>query len=177
MRIAITGSAGTGKSTLSQALGRALGLPVVPEGMREYLERTGVDLHTLGHEGLKSLVIGLWEERRPLEERAGFVADRCSVDFAAFWLYYRFEVDPRTEDLQRDFRAHAGRYDRVIVLPYGAIPLAADGVRSANRWTQLHYQLLLEGLLARLVPPERLLRVPASLGGLDERVGWVSARL
>ncbi len=177
MRIAVTGSAGTGKSSLSGARGRALGLPVVPEGMREYLERSGVKLHSLGHEGLKALVLALWEERGPAEEQPGFVADRCSVDFAAFWLYYRFEADPRTEALQRAFRERAGRYERVIVLPYGAIPLRADGVRSANRWTQLHYQLLLEGLLSRLVSPERVLRVPPSLAGLEERLSWVMARL
>jgi nicotinamide riboside kinase len=177
MRIAITGSAGTGKSTLACALSERLGLALVPEGMREYLERTGVDLHDLGPEGLKAVVLQLWRERQQAEDTERFVADRCSVDFATFWLYYRFEFDPGTAEIQAAFARHAERYDRVVVLPHGSITLAHDGVRVTNPWTQLHFQLLLEGMLARTVPPAKLLRVPPQLHSLEERLGWLLPRL
>lgn len=174
-RIAITGSAGVGKSTLTRRLAAVLGVPWIGEGMREYLERTGIDLHLLGPEGLRELVVRLWEERKEEEARAaaGFVADRASYDFAAFWLYYRFAGDdPVTERILAETTA-PGRYDRVYLLPWGAIPLVADGVRSPDRWVQLHSQLLIEGVLARWAPDAR--RVAAT--GLEERVAEVLADL
>jgi nicotinamide riboside kinase len=174
-RIAISGSAGVGKSTLARALADRLGVPYIGEGMREYLERTGANLHDLGPDGVRSVVLALWEERKAAEAAArdGFVADRSSYDFGAFWLYYHFAAPDRdTERLFSETLA-PGRYDRVYVLPWGRIPLVADGVRSTNPWTQLHLQLLLEGVL-RMHAPDA---VEVGAVGLDARVAEVLASL
>ncbi len=159
-RIAISGSAGTGKSTLARRLAAELGVPYIPEGMREHLARTGTSLHALGMDGLRSLVLALWDERRDAEARAtaGFVADRASHDFAAFWLFYRFAAE---DDVTTRYFADAlapDRYDAVYVLPWGAFPIEADGVRTPNRWAQLNYQLVVEGLLRMHHPQFRTLR-------------------
>jgi nicotinamide riboside kinase len=170
-RIAISGSAGVGKSTLARRIAEELGVPYIGEGMREYLERTGVDLHTLGPDGVRTLVLRLWEERREREEACtgGFVADRSAYDFAAFWLYYHFAApDEATGRVMEEWLA-PGRYDRVWLLPWGRIPLVADGVRSTNPWTQLHLQLLLEGILRRHAPETRELAAVT----LEERVAAV----
>ena len=37
----------------------------------------------------------------------------------------------------------------MVLLPYGRLPLVADGVRSSNPWVQLHTQLLIEGMVRR----------------------------
>ncbi len=153
-----------------------LGVPCIPEGMREYLERTGASLHMLGHAGLKDLVVALWEERKEAEARAtgGFVADRAAHDFGAFWIYYGFAADdPLTERILSE-TLDAARYDRVYLLPWGAIPLEADGVRTPNRWTQLHMQLVLEGLLRMHAPELHLLLRSVAL---DARVQEVLADL
>ncbi len=151
-RIAISGSAGVGKSTLARALAAELGLPYIPEGMREYLESGAPNLHTLGPDGLRTLVLRLWAERQEREAAAcnGFVADRASYDFAAFWLFYRFAEpgDPVTEAYLAA-TMDSSRYDLVVVLPYGRLPLVADGVRSSNPWVQLHTHLLIEGMARR----------------------------
>ncbi len=175
-RIAISGSAGTGKSTLAQRLAAELGVPYIPEGMREYLARTGASLHALGMGGLRDLVLALWEERKNAEARAtaGFVADRASHDFAAFWLYYQFAMeDASTEALLSEALA-PGRYDRIYLLPWGAIPLVDDGVRTPNRWAQLHLQLVLEGLLRmHAIPTPRALVALR----LDDRIAEVLSDL
>ena len=71
--------------------------------------------------------------------------------------------------------AHA--YDAVVVLPWGALPLENDGVRSTNHWKQLHFQGLLEGLLGRFVGSDTLLRLPTDLQDLDARLAWVEGRV
>lgn len=153
-RIAICGSAGTGKSTLARRLAAELGVPFIGEGMREYLERTHVDLHSLGWDGLQSLVLTLWEERKAAEAacQAGFVADRASYDFAAFWLYYRFAQPGELTERYFAETLAPGRYDRILLLPWGRIPLLSDGVRSSDPYVQLHLQTLIEGMLHRHAP-------------------------
>lgn len=177
LRLALSGSAGTGKSTLGRALAARLELPYLPEGMRQRIE-AGLDLHTLDHGALRALVEELWREQREAEARAveahgGFVADRSSVDFAAFWLHYHFAEDGEaTAAWFAETLAHARSYSHIVLLPWGVLPLVADGVRSSNPWVQRHYQATVEGLLFRELAPPRLLVLPPFVP-LQARVSWV----
>lgn len=174
--LALSGSAGTGKSTLGRALAERLGVPYLPEGMRARIEG-GLDLHSLDHEGLRALVRSLWDEAREAEEAArqragGFIADRSSVDFAAFWLHYGFTDDSDASAAWfQETLGHAQRYDGVVLLPWGVLPLVADGVRSSNPWTQRRYQATVEGLLFREAGQKLWLMPP--IQGLEDRVQWV----
>jgi nicotinamide riboside kinase len=177
-RLALAGSAGTGKTTLGHRLAQAFSVPFLEEGMRARLE-AGLDLHTLDVEQLASLVESLWQEQRENEAQAiathgGFVSDRSSVDFAAFWLHYGFAQDlDRAESFVRDTISHAEAYDGIIVLPWNALPLVADGYRSTNPWIQKRYQALLEGLLHRDVPLSRTHLLPTDCLPIEDRLQWV----
>ena len=176
-RLTLAGSAGTGKTTLGRALSEHFGVPYVPEGMRSRIEG-GLDLHALGHEGLRGLVVDLWREQQALQQAAvrdhgGFVADRSPMDFAAFWITYHF-TDDHDKSLKffTETRAGMSDVDRIIVLPWGVLPLVADGVRTANPWVQRGFQALLEGLVQRECAPEALAWMPDFIE-LSDRVEWV----
>lgn len=177
-RVALSGSAGTGKTTLGRALASALDVPYVPEGMRDRLE-AGLQLHTLGRDGLRALVRELWHEQQAREAAAvrahgGFVSDRSPVDYAAFWLTYRFTEDPAaTAAFFAETLGAVDRYDRIICLPWGVVPLHADGVRTSDPWVQRAFQATVEGLLTREVPEARLALLPTVVEGVDARVAWV----
>jgi hypothetical protein len=146
--------------------------------MRARLER-GLDLHSLGTRGLRAIVRELWQEQRAAQEAArdGFVADRSSLDYAAFWLHYDLHEDPDGTDVHlEEMRASADDYDRILLFPWGALPLEHDGVRTTNRWVQLRFQTILEGLLERWAPSGLVARVPAH-DDFDARLAEVLAAL
>jgi broad specificity phosphatase PhoE/nicotinamide riboside kinase len=177
-RVALSGSAGTGKTTLGRRLAEVLGVPFLEEGMRRRLA-AGLDLHRLATAGLERLLHELWDEQVALEDaaRGGFVADRSAADHAAFWIHYGLLHErERTEAWLATTLARLRRYDRVLLFPWGVLPLADDGVRSTNRWAQFQFQATLEGLLLRHAPAGRLLRVPAS-DDLQARLDGVLALL
>jgi broad specificity phosphatase PhoE len=180
-RLALSGSAGVGKSTLGRSLAEHYGVPYIPEGMRARLE-AGLQLHDLDHAGLRGLVEELWAEQQEAEQDAirsfgGFVSDRGAVDYTAFWLHYRFTDD---EDASARFFAETlgwvPTYDRIVLCPWGVLPLHADGIRSSNPWLQRHFQAVVEGLLARELDPARLLKLPPLLA-IEERMRWVTTAL
>jgi broad specificity phosphatase PhoE/nicotinamide riboside kinase len=176
-RIALAGSAGTGKTTLARRLADELGLPYIAEGMRARLE-AGLAPLALRPPELRALMREMWQEQRAAEAAAarGFVADRSSIDFAAYWLQYGLydEVD-ETEAWLAQMRAEAARYTQLVLLPWGVLPLEDDRVRSTNRWMHRRFQATLESLLLEL-PQHGVLRVPPT-ADFDERLAWLKPRV
>ncbi len=172
LRIATSGSAGTGKTTLARRLADELELAYVEEGMRPRLER-GLDLHGLGPDGYRALLRELWNEQVALEDAAlaGSIADRSPLDFLAFWQHYGlFDDEVATSEFVDVVVARTARLDAVILLPWGALPLREDGVRSTNPFVQQRFHDLVAGALDRHLPRERLIRIPLECTDLEARV-------
>lgn len=181
-RIAITGSSGTGKSTLAEALAAEWNVPCIPEGMRRRI-RSGLNQHEMSDAERRGLAHELYAEmvggmRAALESDGGFVSDRSPIDSFAFWLYYGFGLEEAETDALADtMRADIEMLDAVVVLPWGTIPLIADGVRTPNKWIQLHFQHLVEGLTARFMPADRIWRMPENVVPVEDRMRWIMDRL
>ena len=178
LAIALSGSAGTGKTTLGRRLADELGIVYIEEGMRRRLE-SGLKLHDLDRVELLALIEEIWREQLEQELEAGgaFVVDRSSYDFAAFWLHYgMYGRDGEGAQLLDEWCDHGRRYDRVVLLPWGVLPAEADGIRSVNPWIQLRFQSILEGLLQRRAPEGQILRMPADRD-LEARVRRVVGSL
>ena len=181
-RLAISGSAGTGKSTLAVKLAERLDLPYVEEGFRRRLD-AGLDPHTLSPEQMRDLLLELYAEAMAELDTAvqgygGFVADRCSIDFLAFWLHYGFANDEQmTEKLFGRSIDDISRYDHITVLPWDAFGIENDGRRSTNKWLQLKFQSLFEGLVNRLIPSEKIIWMPKGVTNIDDRISLVVNRL
>ena len=177
-RIAISGSAGVGKTTLAARLAACFEVPLIEEQMRPLIE-SGVDLHDLTLDERKALLLDHYETavlamQTAITTHGGFVSDRSPADFAAFWLLYGFGDDAETDAFFGRTATDSALIGLSIMLPWGAIPLIDDGVRLADRWRQLHYQTLVEGVSRRYFDAERRVDLPADVIELDDRIAWAS---
>lgn len=177
-RIAFSGSAGTGKTTLARALAERLDVPYIEEGMRERV-RAGLALYKMNDDQRRDLMRELWNEQREQELAAkeGFVSDRSAIDFAAFWLHYALnDAEEETQAFFDFMLEESRRVERVFLCPWGVLSLEDDGVRSTNPWLQLRYQALLEGLHGMHTDPAQLLSIPKTTS-FDERISFALGNL
>jgi nicotinamide riboside kinase len=178
-RLGVSGCAGSGKTSLVDGLAGSLTLTAVPEAMRALLQ-AGFDFHSLTPEGHRAL---LRQQAADLTQRlAGdaVVTDRTPLDFVAFWLMNGFAIDAEAETARflEEAAAAAAVYDAVILLPWPGPGGPADGIRSPNPWHQLHFQTIVEGLLSRFLPADRLITVdePPSAARLDQVLSALARR-
>ena len=121
-----------------------------------------------------------WQEQQEREQNAteGFVSDRSSVDFAAFWLHYGLtDEESETDQFIQRMQQATEATDRVVLCPWGVLPLVADGVRSTNPWLQLRFHALLEGMHTHMTPPAKLLRLPKDHTTVESRLAHLLAKL
>lgn len=174
-KLAISGSAGTGKSSLASALARSLKLPYLEESFRRHRE-DGLIFHHLSPTEQSDLIRELYTESITQATQCpnGFVQDRCPIDFLAFWLHYGFWNDEkRSAALFNRVQMDLSLYNRIIILPWGRFDIEEDGVRSTNRWLQLKFQSLLEGLFTRFVPKDLIYWMPDDIATKKGRLDRV----
>ena len=167
LRLAISGSAGTGKTTLARELSHRLNLPLIPEAMRAYLEAGGKRLDRVAQAQAEMKLAEFRAELEAAEGRLGaFVTDNGALDLDAYAHWYGCAGASKTG-------AHAGRYDAVVILPAGILPYERDGIRQEDPAQEAQFQKLLERLAEESELESVLLRVPTQLRTVEERAEWV----
>lgn len=132
MRLAISGTSCTGKTTLWEALKVSSAFSntactFIPEGARELLIKGRIPLVKMdaAKRAAFQRAYFRWKHDREFNAQR-FFADRSFVDLAAVSL----ERDGETEyDFVAECRRECGKYTHVFYMPDGVIPFVEDGVR------------------------------------------------
>jgi len=160
VRIAFTGSGGTGKTTLLEELNKELEYPVIGEGIREWLKENGYDdFKDLGLEGTVQMQEDTLKRKIEIEsELQSFVADRTTVDNLSYALRWIGSLNPDYDTWMAQYvtnaMLHANlNYDLIFLLPWGELPLVNDGTRSTKEWYQYMMQAIIERHIYMLEMP------------------------
>jgi nicotinamide riboside kinase len=172
-RVALSGCGGSGKSTLATALSLDLGWSRVAEGVRDYLKKNKIDgLRKLSAEETMKMQWELLNKKIETEKSLEqFVADRSTADNVAYALRWCAWDVPEKEvrDYVKEAFAHAyNTYDLIIHLPWGAIPLEGDGIRSDKKMYQYEIDASIRGLLMKWEIPHYICKSITVKDRVDE---------
>ena len=146
MKIALTGSSSTGKTTLARLLrdhAALSGIKYLSADSRKLLQRMGyrsMDLMT--RQQLREFQVAYLHSKLDLESNIqSYITDRSTVDVAAYWLIRdTFDLpDTIRDEYIEKCRNHASKYDLHIYLPFGLLPFEFDGYRSHS--LEFHEQI------------------------------------
>ncbi len=176
MKLAISGSAGTGKSTLARCLAEQLSIAYIDEGYGPIFNGASRTAPPVQQVVNFSRVLDQKNQQQSVAEH--FVIDRSPIDLFHLWLGRGINSLPQPTELFFDRCVLSmNTYDFVAVLPWMVIPLQqeqGEGLkRVMNSWVQLKNHASIAGLCSMFVPQSKLLLVPKSLKTVEERSSWV----
>lgn len=191
MRIAITGAAGIGKTTLASALSERLGFPLIRENLGEVVQAVSQLLAPnpahAGQGNPRELCCNAFRrwlaQRHDLQEMLpSFVQDRCAIDILQRWLLLNLSDNDNTTTMEiiNQTRNLTSTLDWVIAPPF-TLALEKENEASLRRSQSLSLlfrgQGLTLGIAQMLVHPGKLILLPAKVCGLQERIDFVLARM
>jgi nicotinamide riboside kinase len=176
MRVALTGTSSTGKTTLAQALRiePALGnLVFVGSISRELLREMGCrSMDVMTRQEMRDFQLAYLDRKLALEsDLDSYITERSTVDVAAYWIVRdAFDLPKSQRDgYLRICREHAKRYDVHFYLPFGLIGFEFDGYRSEN--IEFHKQI--DEQIRTFLDGWKLRYVVLDVLSLNERVARV----
>ena len=122
MKIGISGSAGTGKTTFVRFMTETTNIPVIPEIAREIFREFGIqsprDLKT--EEEKLRFQARITEEMKKAHDRfPEFISDRTGADTAAYWMIFNCMTAPVqvTENQLKDCEQLCRDLDFLVLFP------------------------------------------------------------
>lgn len=151
MKIALSGSGSTGKSTLAKTASKEFNIPLIPEFAREVAQDMNIqNIRTMNTNQSYTFQTNILDRKFAEEEKyETFISDRSTADNAAY--YFRWccrDIDDKKNKIyiERCFK-HLKTYDKIILLPWNSIPLHDDGFRSTKLYYQYEIHCLILGIL------------------------------
>ena len=173
-KIALVGTDGTGKSRLAKEISLRYNVPIIPEFAREIAEELGIkDLRKIPVD--KTCIFQNMILERKMNEEAkhtSFIADRSTCDNMAYYLRWCSNEmhDSYSSTYINICKNNLKIYDKIIVLPWGAIPHEADGFRTSKLYYSYEIHCLIIGILQDLKVPYTILEET----DINERVKYFS---
>ena len=176
MRIAVSGTAGIGKTTLARSLAPLLKLEYISENYERFFEQPGT--FKKPHSELIPIFQQVFEQKSAQERLSvNFITDRCPVDLFHLWMTHGLG-----EDLQQTRRffdqclKQARSYDFLILPAWGSIALNQKEDsgncqrRVMNPWTQLRNHAAIVGYSYLWLPAEKIIQLPMPLSDPEQRL-------
>lgn len=176
MKIAISGTAGTGKSTLSKALAAKLNLVHIDEN---YAPLNDARLKGDFPPRLTQIL----HHKRTLENTAvNFVTDRCAIDLLHTWLNQSgHKINPQlTAQFFKECRQQIQTYDFVLITPWNSFKLVQNDAvvpREMDIMEQLRHHASIMGHTHLWLQKTRIIEIPQSMANIDERIDFVLATI
>ncbi len=182
MKLAISGSAGSGKTTIAKALAERFSIEFIAENYGPFFDQPGK--FSQPPEQLAPSFWAVLSNKRQLEEAAGsFVADRCPIDLFHLWLVKRlFVLNDDTKKFFAKSKEYADDYDFVIFPPWGTIKLEPTGASSrkqriVNPWIQQANHAAIVGYAYQWLPNQRIIQIPDTHTDIDERLDFICSEI
>lgn len=180
MKIAISGAANCGKTTLAKHLAKELDLPVIEEQFKIIL---AVKQAKTGVKDLKDAFHNLFYDKKNQEEPHinGFLTDRCPIDLFNFWsVHPALHCLPETYDFFKLCKEQSQHYDYVIFPPWGSVTyhnletgIPGQTMPRMNPWLNLARHSSTLGLAYTWLPAEKIIQLPSHITDIDERTRWL----
>ena len=150
MKIAFSGSGGTGKTTLLKELNNTIYHPVIEEGIRSWLRLHKFnDFKEMSIDDIKQMQTDVLDQKIKMENFYNrFIVDRTSIDYFCYALRWIGSENSNNNDFMSGYFKkcinHMKIYDLVFICPWNAFKIEDDGIRSNKKWYQYMIQSLIE---------------------------------
>jgi len=172
MKIAISGSAGVGKSTLGSTLAKHLNATFIQENY-EPLN----DAKIKGD--FPPRILKIYEHKKSLETQfPHFVSDRCPFDLIQLWLNQSGHLidEALTTRFVENAIQHAKHYDFIIIPPWNSIKLIQNNEpvgRNMNLMSQLKSHSGICGLIFMWCDKKKIIEIPQHITSIADRMEFV----
>jgi nicotinamide riboside kinase len=148
MKIALTGAASTGKTTLARELMKSpelkdilkIHLNVDARKIQDEMAERSIDMMSL--EKLQEFQMRYFSQKKQLEKDIDFyLTERSFIDIAVYWILRdaKYEKESTKQKVIEMCKIESERYNLHIFLPFGIIPFEKDGYRSLNMEHQYEF--------------------------------------
>jgi len=154
VKIGIIGSQGVGKTTLAATMAEELDIYFIEEQIREVVKR----YNPLGYKTPDDLVGSMWyphmmldiyeqQLEKELSAKDGFVSDRTTLDYYAYYKVLNCDSSVVTDLFEKAFLRHyKNHYDLVIFVPI-AFPVLNDNYRNTDETFRLRMDTHLRDIM------------------------------
>ena len=176
MKVALSGSAGTGRSTIAMRLAQSINhtpLTNMAKGiLRQEGFKYGTEVTVEKFLATPERQMLLFDHKRIEESKYdNIVTDRSWIDHAAYsviGLHENYDFD--ISSYLSDCRCEVEKFDSIIHIPWGRQPLQPNGSRTINPW----FQFMVDAVICRIAEMWgiELTTIPEDLNN-KEAVDWI----